>query len=93
MVFAPKPIDFSPTTLFCIIFSIPSKEPPTINNILVVSIFKHSSVGCFLPPLGGTSAIVPSINFNNACCTPSPETSLVIEGFSPFLPILSISSI
>ena len=30
---------------------------------------------------------------SNACCTPSPETSLVIDTFSDFLVILSISSI
>jgi len=29
--------------------------------------------------------------FNNACCTPSPDTSRVIEGLSDLL-ILSISS-
>ncbi len=31
--------------------------------------------------------------FNNACCTPSPDTSRVIERFSESLEILSISSI
>lgn len=30
--------------------------------------------------------------FSSACCTPSPETSRVIEAFSDFLVILSISS-
>ena len=49
--------------------------------------------GCFLPPCGGTFTILPSNNFNNPCCTPSPETSLVILGLSDFLAILSISSI
>jgi len=36
-------------------------------------------------PWGGTLATVPSSIFNSACCTPSPETSRVIEGFSSFL--------
>ena len=53
----------------------------------------NSWCGCFLPPCGGTDATVPSIIFNSACCTPSPLTSLVIDGFSDFLVILSISSI
>ena len=46
----------------------------------------------FCLPLGGTEAMVPSISFKRACCTPSPDTSLVIEGLSDFLEILSISS-
>ena len=33
--------------------------------------------------------MVPSISFKRACCTPSPDTSLVIEGLSDFLEILS----
>ena len=49
--------------------------------------------GCFLPPFGGTLTEVPSNNLRSACCTPSPETSLVIDGLSLFLAILSISSI
>ena len=53
----------------------------------------NSWCGCFLPPCGGTEAVVPSNIFNKACWTPSPETSLVIDGFSDFLAILSISSI
>jgi hypothetical protein len=32
--------------------------------------------------LGGTLTTVPSNNFNKACCTPSPETSRVIDGLS-----------
>ena len=39
-----------------------------------------------------TEAVVPSRIFSNACCTPSPETSRVIEGFSLLRAILSISS-
>ena len=37
-------------------------------------------------------ATVPSKIFNNACCTPSPDTSLVMDTFSDFFVILSISS-
>ena len=61
--------------------------------MLDVSICINSWCGCFLPPCGGTDATVPSTIFNKACCTPSPLTSLVIDGFSDFLVILSISSI
>ena len=91
-IFEPKPIDFLPVLSF-MIFSNPSNAPPQIINIFSVLICINSWFGCFLPPCGGTDAIVPSIIFNNACCTPSPLTSLVIDGFSDFLVILSISSI
>ena len=37
--------------------------------------------------------IMPSSIFKRDCCTPSPDTSLVIEVFAVFLAILSISSI
>jgi hypothetical protein len=37
-------------------------------------------------------AVVPSISLSSACCTPSPETSRVIEGLSALRLILSISS-
>ena len=49
--------------------------------------------GFLRPPFSGTLTTVPSSIFSNACCTPSPETSLVMLGFSPFFAILSISSI
>ena len=75
------------------ILSIPEKAPPAMNKISLVSTSINFCSGCFLPPLGATLTTVPSNNFNKACCTPSPETSLVIEGLSPFLAILSISSI
>ena len=81
------------SNLRSIIFPRPSKAPPHINKILVVSIGISSCWGCFLPPWGGTLASVPSNILSNACCTPSPETSLVIDTFSDFLVILSISSI
>src|SRR6266516_5876338 len=45
------------------------------------------------PPCGGTDAMVPSMILSSACCTPSPETSRVIEGLSDLRLILSISSI
>ena len=91
-IFAPKPIDFWPILSFTI-FSSPSNAPPQINSIFDVSICINSWCGCFLPPCGGTDATVPSTIFSKACCTPSPLTSLVIDGFSDFLEILSISSI
>ena len=89
---APKPIEVS-LPLASITLSSPANAPPQINSMFVVSTCKNSCWGCFLPPCGGTLATVPSIIFNRACWTPSPETSRVIEGFSDFLLILSTSSI
>ena len=43
--------------------------------------------------LRGTEAMVPSMILSNACCTPSPDTSRVIEGLSDLREILSTSSI
>ena len=78
--------------LLSIIFSSPSNAPPHINKIFLVFTLIYSCCGCFLPPAGGTFASVPSIILRSACCTPSPDTSRVILTFSPFLVILSISS-
>ena len=90
--FEPNPIACSAVRC-SIIFSSPTKAPPKINRMFVVSISIISWFGCFLPPWGGTLAFVPSIILSKACWTPSPETSRVIEVFSLFLEILSISSI
>ncbi len=76
-----------------ITLSRPSNAPPQMNRILVVSSCTNSWFGCLRPPCGGTDAIVPSISFSSACCTPSPDTSRVIEGLSDLREILSISSI
>ena len=57
-----------------------------------VSIVRNSWCGCLRPPWGGTEAVVPSRIFRSACCTPSPETSRVIDGLSALRAILSISS-
>src|SRR5690554_4213821 len=73
--------------------SIPSKAPPAINRIFSVFNSINFWSGCFLPPLGETFTIVPSNSFRRACCTPSPETSRVIDGLSLLRAILSISSI
>jgi hypothetical protein len=75
------------------IFSSPLKAPPHTNRMLVVSTCRNSCCGCLRPPCGGTEAMVPSMILSNACCTPSPETSRVIEGLSDLRLILSISSI
>ncbi len=75
-----------------ITFSRPAKAPPQMNRMLVVSICRKSWFGCLRPPCGGTLAIVPSISLSSACCTPSPETSRVIDGLSDLREILSISS-
>ena len=64
------------------ILSMPANAPPQMNRMLVVSIWMNSWWGCLRPPCGGTEAVVPSRIFSSACCTPSPETSRVIDGFS-----------
>ena len=74
------------------IFSRPSNAPPQMNRMLVVSTCTKSWLGCLRPPCGGTDAMVPSISFSSACCTPSPDTSRVIDGLSDLREILSISS-
>ena len=88
---APKPMPFRPMRL-SMIFSIPAKAPPQMKRMLVVSIWMNSWWGCLRPPCGGTEAVVPSRIFSSACCTPSPDTSRVIDGFSALRAILSISS-
>ena len=88
---APKPSIFLPMR-FSMIFSMPSKAPPQMKRMLVVSIWMNSWWGCLRPPCGGTEATVPSRILSSACCTPSPETSRVMEGFSLLREILSISS-
>ena len=72
--------------------SSPSKAPPQMNRMLVVSIWMNSCWGCLRPPWGGTLLTVPSMILSRACCTPSPPTSRVMEGFSLLRVILSISS-
>ena len=71
-----------------IIFSRPTNAPPQMNRMLVVSTGVNSWCGCLRPPCGGTLATVPSRIFSSACCTPSPETSRVIDGFSSLRPDL-----
>ena len=75
-----------------ITFSRPANAPPTMKRMLEVSTCRNSCWGCLRPPCGGTEATVPSISFSSACCTPSPETSRVMEGLSDLREILSISS-
>ena len=77
---------------FSMILSRPANAPPQTNRMFVVSIWMNSWCGCLRPPWGGTEAVVPSRILSSACWTPSPETSLVIEGFSLLRAILSISS-
>ena len=90
-ILAPNPMTLEPNRRW-IICSSPVKVPPQIKRMLEVSTLTKSCWGCFLPPLGGTLAVVPSIIFKSACCTPSPETSRVIDGLSDLRAILSISS-
>ena len=88
---APKPIP-APLPRCAMILSRPANAPPQTNKMFVVSTCKNSCWGCFRPPCGGTEAIVPSIILSSACCTPSPDTSRVMEGLSDLRVILSTSS-
>ncbi len=88
---APNPMPRLPTREDTMSSS-PANAPATMNSTFVVSIWMNSWCGCFRPPCGGTEAVVPSRILSSACCTPSPETSRVIEGFSAFRAILSTSS-
>ena len=88
---APKPRVFLPIRCSTMCSS-PANAPPTMNRMFVVSIWMNSWCGCLRPPCGGTEAVVPSRIFSSACCTPSPETSRVIDGFSALRATLSISS-
>ena len=90
-IFAPKPIAFS-VSRRAMMSSSPTNAPPQMKRMFVVSIWMNSWCGCLRPPCGGTLATVPSRIFRSACWTPSPETSRVIDGFSPLRAILSISS-
>src|SRR5467141_3065156 len=92
LISAPKPIPVFSVRLRTI-FSRPSKAPPQTNRMLVVSTWTKSWFGCLRPPCGGTEAMVPSTSFSSACCTPSPDTSRVMDGLSDLREILSISSI
>ena len=87
----PKPEPFLPLR-DSMSFSRPANAPPTMNSTFVVSIWMNSWCGCLRPPCGGTEAVVPSRILSSACCTPSPETSRVIDGFSDLRAILSTSS-
>ena len=91
LISAPKPMPDRPTRA-SMILSRPTKAPPQRKRTFEVSTWMNSWCGCFRPPWGGTLATVPSRILSRACCTPSPETSRVIDGFSDFRAILSISS-
>src|ERR1041385_5132371 len=88
---AAKPICCRPSRP-SMIFSSPSNAPPQMKRMSLVLIWMYSCWGCFRPPCGGTEATVPSRILSSACCTPSPETSRVMLGFSDLRAILSISS-
>ena len=90
-IVAPKPTPPVPMRR-SMTLSRPAKAPPQMNSTLVVSIVRNSWWGCLRPPCGGTEATVPSRIFSSACCTPSPETSRVIDGLSALRAILSTSS-
>ena len=52
----------------------------------------EKDISLYINSPGGTFATVPSRILRSACCTPSPETSRVMEGLSPLRQILSTSS-
>ncbi len=91
-----RTVPWKPTPLWpmrlSMICSNPENAPPRMNSTFVVSIWMNSWCGCLRPPWGGTDACVPSRILSSACCTPSPDTSRVIEGFSLLRATLSISS-
>mmetsp|Transcript_4193 Transcript_4193/g.16674 ORF Transcript_4193/g.16674 Transcript_4193/m.16674 type:complete len:474 (-) Transcript_4193:558-1979(-) len=70
----------------------PENAPPQMNRMLDVSTAMKSPRGFLRPPFSGTFTTDPSTIFNKACCTPSPETSRVMETFSDLRVSLSISS-
>src|SRR5659263_588635 len=84
-----KPSGRLPTRVL-MMSSRPENAPPTMNSTLVVSIWMKSWWGCLRPPWGGTEAVVPSRIFSSACCTPSPDTSRVIDGLSDFLHLVDL---
>src|SRR5690606_27646836 len=78
---APKPTPLFPTRDETM-SSRPPKAPPQMKRMFVVSSWMNSWCGCLRPPCGGTAATVPSRILRRACCTPSRDTSRVIDGFS-----------
>ena len=83
----------NPTPASCdLMVSMPTNALEQMNSMLDVSTSMDSPCGCFLLRFICTFNLVPSIIFKSACCTPSPDTSLVIETFSDFRATLSISS-
>src|SRR5205814_1355168 len=90
LISAPKPMPERPTRVSMILSS-PTKAPPQTKSTLEVSTWMNSWCGCLRPPWGGTLATVPSRILSSACCTPSPETSRVVDGdgedlLGPLLP-------
>mmetsp|Transcript_9916 Transcript_9916/g.34569 ORF Transcript_9916/g.34569 Transcript_9916/m.34569 type:complete len:308 (+) Transcript_9916:1594-2517(+) len=89
--FSPKPME--PTLAReATVLSSPTKAPPHMKRMSLVSIWMCSPLGFFRPPFSGTFTTVPSSILRSACCTPSPETSRVMELLSLLRAILSISS-
>ena len=86
-----KPRDVVPTR-WATMSARPTKAPPRMNRMFVVSMGMSSCWGCLRPPWGGTLASQPSTILRSACWTPSPDTSRVMERFSALRAILSISS-
>ena len=70
----------------------PDNAPPRMNRMFVVSNMDELLLRVLAPPGGGTLASVPSTIFSSACCTPSPDTSRVMDRFSALRATLSISS-
>ena len=89
---APKPIVCRPSRRW-MTFSRPD-ERPAANKQNVRRV--HADVfllRMFAPALGRNVADRAFQDFQSACCTPSPETSRVMDGPSALRAILSISSI
>jgi hypothetical protein len=72
--------------------SIVENVPPHTNRLFDRVDLDVGLLGVLAPPCGGTFATVPSRILSSACCTPSPDTSRVIETLLVVRAILSISS-
>src|SRR5213075_3011113 len=74
-----KPSVFFPVRR-SICLSRPTKAPPQMNRMLVVSTWKNSWCGCLRPPCGGTLATVPSRIFKICRKDENPSITRDVSG-------------
>mmetsp|Transcript_34983 Transcript_34983/g.85731 ORF Transcript_34983/g.85731 Transcript_34983/m.85731 type:complete len:274 (-) Transcript_34983:434-1255(-) len=93
LTMAPNPMEPTPaSSLAEMCWSRPENAPPQMKRMSVVSTCTNSPRGFLRPPFSGTLTTVPSTILSSACCTPSPDTSRVMDTFSDLRLSLSISS-